>query len=168
MLFIALPGTAVSLYFLSENCATSNITLCGRAGIADSVSLNRGNHEDFSVCCAYGFKAECCKKYDDVTFGMFVEVFNYIPMFAIVNSAVFVTHGGLFHCPDVTLEELNSIKRFEFSLKDLPDGGEGALHIPREQSVEFLKQLQRDALWSDPMDSNGLINNPRGMTFTRF
>ena len=56
--------------------------------------MNRGNHEDFSVCCAYGFKSECCKKYDDVTFGMFVEIFNYIPMFAILNDKVFITHGG--------------------------------------------------------------------------
>jgi len=31
--------------------------------------LNRGNHEDFAICCAYGFQVEVYEKYDDVTFG---------------------------------------------------------------------------------------------------
>jgi hypothetical protein len=38
--------------------------------------LNRGNHEDFAICNAYGFQNECLGKYDDITFGMFVEVFQ--------------------------------------------------------------------------------------------
>jgi hypothetical protein len=51
--------------------------------IEDVVYLNRGNHEDFAICCAYGFQAECCTKYDDITFGMFVEIFHNLPLFAI-------------------------------------------------------------------------------------
>jgi serine/threonine-protein phosphatase with EF-hand domain len=126
------------------------------------VFLNRGNHEDFPICCAYGFQAECCRKYNDVTFGMFVEMFNYVPLFTIINNAVFVTHGGLFHCQDVTLAELNQIHRYDFSLKDLPEGGEAQEHIPRANRTDFLKQLQRDALWSDPADASGCFSNPRG------
>ena len=34
------------------------------------------------------------EKYDEITFGMFVEVFSYLPMFTIVNDAVMVVHGG--------------------------------------------------------------------------
>jgi hypothetical protein len=126
------------------------------------VTLNRGNHEDFAICCAYGFQAECCSKYDEVTFGMFVEVFNHLPLFAIVNERIFVLHGGLFHTPDVKLAELDLIKRTEFSLKDLPDGGDGTGSIPRSQKEDYLKQLQRDALWSDPSLSKGLSVSARG------
>ena len=39
-----------------------------------TVMLNRGNHEDYAICCVYGFQAECVEKYDEITFGMFVEV----------------------------------------------------------------------------------------------
>ena len=126
------------------------------------VTLNRGNHEDFAICCAYGFQAECCTKYDDVTFGMFVEVFNHLPLFAVVNERIFVLHGGLFHTADVKLAELNLIKRTDFSLKDIPDGGEGTDNIPRNRQDDFLKQLQRDALWSDPSRNDGLNVSARG------
>ena len=34
-----------------------------------------------------------------------------LPLFAIVNDAVFVLHGGLFHTQDATLHELNDIDR---------------------------------------------------------
>lgn len=34
----------------------------------NSVFLNRGNHEDFGLCCVYGFQKECLAKYNDVVF----------------------------------------------------------------------------------------------------
>ncbi|CAN0362006.1 unnamed protein product, partial [Ectocarpus sp. 13 AM-2016] len=34
----------------------------------NSVFLNRGNHEDFGLCCVYGFQKECLDKYNDVVF----------------------------------------------------------------------------------------------------
>jgi hypothetical protein len=43
-------------------------------------------------------------------------------MFAIVNNAVFVVHGGLFHTKNVFLSELETIKRIDFTLQDLPEG----------------------------------------------
>lgn len=126
------------------------------------VALNRGNHEDFAICCAYGFQAECIGKYDETTFGMFVEVFNHLPLFALVNKSVFVLHGGLFHTADVKLAELDMIKRTEFTLRDIPVGGDDTTHIPRNRKEDFLKQLQRDALWSDPSHTKGLAPSNRG------
>jgi serine/threonine-protein phosphatase 5 len=68
------------------------------------VCLNRGNHEDIAVCRVYGFEAEVKEKYDDLLFEMIAEVFNFIPLFSLVNKSVFVVHGGLFHTPNVDLE----------------------------------------------------------------
>ena len=81
------------------------------------VTLNRGNHEDFAICCAYGFQRECCDKYDDLVFGMFCELFRYLPLFALVNDVVFILHGGLFHA-EASLSDLNDINRSEFNLRD--------------------------------------------------
>lgn len=125
--------------------------------------LNRGNHEDYAICCVYGFQGECIGKYDEITFGMFVEVFQYLPLFTVLNKSVMVVHGGLFHSKAVHLEELDSINRSDFTLKDLPQNGESLDEIDKEtNSNEYLKQIQRDALWSDPCSANGLQLSTRG------
>ncbi len=131
-------------------------------GNPGQVVMNRGNHEDFAICCVYGFQQECCTKYDEITFGMFVEVFNWLPLFATINDSIFVLHGGLFHNKDVTLKELDCIKRTEFSLKDMPESGESLEEARRDEKEEFYKQLQRDALWSDPSTTDGLAVSNRG------
>jgi diadenosine tetraphosphatase ApaH/serine/threonine PP2A family protein phosphatase len=73
-----------------------------------------------------------------------------------------VVHGGLFHNTDVTLEELNAIDRTRFTLEDLPENGELPEPLSRENPTEFFKQLTRDALWSDPVDLDGLHESVRG------
>ena len=159
------------------------------ATTTEHVVLNRGNHEDYAICSVYGFQLECCEKYGDVIFGLFVEVFqvsdalisstavsqplcaNYalcfffiqqLPLFAVVNESVIVVHGGLFHTIDATLEELNEINRCAFSLEDLPEGGETLMPAPRAERKVFLQQLVRDALWSDPNDCAGIMTSIRG------
>jgi serine/threonine-protein phosphatase with EF-hands len=133
------------------------------AAMPDYVFLNRGNHEDHAICCVYGFQRECKEKYDELTFGMFVEVFRHIPLFACINDAVFVVHGGLFHDVNVKLSDLNDIDRTDYAAKPpvpFPDCTEGM--TPQDARKEYLKQLQRDALWSDPSDTDVLSRNQRG------
>jgi len=129
----------------------------------DVVSMNRGNHEDLPVCRVYGFENEVKAKYDDLLFEMFAEVFNYLPLFAFVNKSVFVVHGGLFHTPDIFIDELNEIVRHDYYVKPpvpYPQNIKGLK--PEDARKEFMKQLQRDALWSDPTDEEGCYLNPRG------
>ena len=130
--------------------------------ILDQVFLNRGNHEDFAVCCAYGFQIECRTKYDNITFGMFVQIFHNLPLLAIINYVVMVVHGGLFHSQDVTIDELNSINRQDFTLCDLHLDAASTDAVNKEYHDEYMRQLQRDALWSDPTLEMGLHINPRG------
>lgn len=128
-----------------------------------SVVLNRGNHEDAVVCRIYGFHMECTKKYDEHTFGMFCEVFRYLPLFTVVNNCLFVTHGGLFHDENVKLADLEQIERADYVPKPaipFPQNCEGLSEEGVRQ--EYLRQLQRDALWSDPMPEKGCELNPRG------
>ena len=139
------------------------VLLCLYAAMPQFVFLNRGNHEDHAICCVYGFQRECKEKYDELTFGMFVEVFRHLPLFAIVNDAVFVVHGGLFHDVNAKLSDLIEIDRTDYTAKPpvpYPDSIQGL--SPLDARKEYLRQLQRDALWSDPSDTDVLAKNQRG------
>ena len=112
------------------------------------VFLNRGNHEDHAICCVYGFQRECKEKYDELTFGMFAEVFRYLPLCTIVNDSLFIIHGGLFHDRGVKLDDLDEIDRSDYMPKPQVPYPHCAVGLDEEgQRKEFLKQLQRDALW---------------------
>jgi serine/threonine-protein phosphatase with EF-hands len=126
-----------------------------------SVFLNRGNHEDEPISKVYGFENECREKYDDLIFGMFAELFRFIPLFAVVNRSVFVVHGGLFHNPEATLKDLAEIDRSDYVAKPLMPYPDSSMTggVARQ---EYLKQLQRDALWSDPCIEPGIKTSSRG------
>jgi len=125
----------------------------------DVIYLNRGNHEDLAVNRVYGFESEVRYKYDSLMFDMFEEVFNHIPLFTIINRSIFVVHAGLFHTAEVTLDDLQEIDRSQFSLRsDLPSPAKS----PADARREFLFQLQRDCMWSDPTEKMGVHDSPRG------
>ena len=44
-----------------------------------------------------GFQDECIRKYDDLVFGMFAEVFRYLPLFSVVSEKIFIVHGQLVY-----------------------------------------------------------------------
>jgi diadenosine tetraphosphatase ApaH/serine/threonine PP2A family protein phosphatase/Ca2+-binding EF-hand superfamily protein len=129
----------------------------------ENVVLNRGNHEDGPINEVYGFKDECITKYDEATYDMFVELFNYLPLFTLINDSIFIVHGGLFNNKDVTLADLEKIDRSDYIAQPqvpYPECIEGL--EPALAWAEYYKQLQRDALWSDPHTEEGLIENKRG------
>ena len=125
--------------------------------------LNRGNHEEYTICQVYGFQNEVKRKYDDLTFSMFVEVFRYLPIVTIVEEQVCVLHGGLFHRDGVTLEDLGRVPRIDY----VPKPTEVPINYmeiedPNEREQWFLAELNRDALWSDPVQEDVCEPNPRG------
>jgi len=127
------------------------------------VALNRGNHEDLPVCRVYGFESEVKEKYDELLFEMFAEVFNHLPLCTIINDTIFVVHGGLFHTPAVSIQDLQAIERTDYFVKPPVPYPQNTKGMNAEDArKEFLKQLQRDALWSDPTDEVGCFLNPRG------
>jgi diadenosine tetraphosphatase ApaH/serine/threonine PP2A family protein phosphatase len=145
-------GLEVACIILAFHCAAPR-----------QVFLNRGNHEDFAICNAYGFQVEVFDKYDEVTFSMFMEVFQQIPLCAVINEAIFIVHGGLFHKEETLLSEIESIRRDDFTLLDMPEGGESIVPVDKNtNNAEYMKQLQRDMLWSDPRPDNGIQASARG------
>ena len=62
---------------------------------ADSFFLLRGNHECEKLTALYGFQMECRQRYGSKVWQCFLNVFNYLPVAAIISDSVFCVHGGL-------------------------------------------------------------------------
>jgi len=104
--------------------------------------LHRGNHESITMNRMYGFEGEVVHKYSKKVFDMFTDVFNHLPLSAVLNNKVIILHGGLFSKPGVTLEDIRKVNR----VRQPPDEG-----------------LMCEMLWSDPQPFPGLAPNKRGV-----
>jgi serine/threonine-protein phosphatase 5 len=93
----------------------------------------------------YGFEGEVKAKYDDTVMSIFSEVFNLLPLAAVLQDTVFIVHGGLSCEPNVTLEDIEAVTRN----REPPEGG-----------------LMSDLLWSDPQPGPGKSPSKRGIGFS--
>ncbi|KAI8895547.1 Metallo-dependent phosphatase-like protein [Globomyces pollinis-pini] len=108
----------------------------------DAVYLTRGNHEADDMNRVYGFEGEVKHKYSELTFKLFSNVFNGIPIGNLIMNKILVIHGGLFSSDDVTLADLRKIDRFK------QPGSTG---------------LMCELLWSDPQVLPGRSPSKRGV-----
>lgn len=100
-----------------------------------SLVLLRGNHEWRNMTQHFTFREEAIKKYDEDVYKLVMEVFDAMPLAAIVNKKYFAVHGGI--SPDLKkLENLEKINRF----KEPPTEG-----------------IFWDLLWSDPLDDQAAL-----------
>ena len=105
------------------------------------IYLTRGNHESTEITQLYGFYDECLQKFGNANvWKMFTELFNYLPLSAIIDNKILCLHGGL--SPDIqTIDEIRKLDR----KRDVPSSG-----------------AMCDLLWSDPEDRSGWGVSPRG------
>lgn len=105
------------------------------------IYLTRGNHESTEITQLYGFYDECVQKFGNPNvWKLFTDLFNYLPISAIVDNKIFCLHGGL--SPDIeTIDEIRKLDR----RRDVPSNG-----------------AMCDLLWSDPEERTGWGVSPRG------
>ena len=107
------------------------------------VHLLRGNHESSVTNRIYGFYDECKRRYNVRLWRNFTELFNFLPVAALIDEKILCMHGGL--SPDLrNFTSINDISR----PTDIPDTG-----------------LLCDLLWSDPdKDVLEFDENDRGVS----
>lgn len=115
-----------------------------------TIHLLRGNHECRLMTQSLNFGAECLEKYDQEIYDLFIELFNFLPLSAVINGKFIAVHAGI--SPQLrNIQNINNFDRFD--------------EIPRSG-------LMCDILWSDPFEkventyaNNFKPNSNRGCSF---
>ena len=84
------------------------------------------------------------RKYGSVNVWRYcTEIFDFLPLAAIIDEQIFCVHGGLSPCFD-TLDEIKTIDRKQ--------------EVPHDGAM-------CDLMWSDPEEISGWSMSPRGAGF---
>ncbi|KAJ5626313.1 hypothetical protein N7510_002622 [Penicillium lagena] len=104
------------------------LLLCYKLKYPETFFLLRGNHECANISRIYGFYDECKRRCNIKIWKTFIDVFNCLPIAAVVAEKIFCVHGGLSPC----LSDMNDIRNLARPT-EVPGQG-----------------LLTDLLWSDP------------------
>lgn len=109
----------------------------------NNITILRGNHEFSDLNDKYGFRSEVLSIYhDDEIWIKINEVFNYLPIAAVIDEEKFCVHGGI-------ARGLDSLKKIEIA------------EIPL--TPENVPNLIKSLLWSDPCKQTQIFDdNQRG------
>jgi serine/threonine-protein phosphatase 2A catalytic subunit len=124
---------------------TASLLVCLKVRYPERVFILRGNHESRQITTVYGFYDECVRKYGNANvWKMFTDLFDYLPLTALIDEQIFCLHGGLSPSID-TLDHIRQLDRVQ--------------EVPHEGPM-------CDLLWSDPDDRRGWGISPRGAGYT--
>lgn len=121
------------------------LLLCYKIIYPRNFFLLRGNHECQTISKTYGFFDECKRKYNIKMWKKFIDVFNCMPVAALIEERIFCMHGGI--SPHMNyIEDVLKIKK--------------PCEIPEEG-------IMCDLLWADPDDEyrDGWNENTRGASY---
>lgn len=120
---------------------TFSLLLAYKVKYPDRFFMLRGNHECSQVNQMYGFYEELLNRFGHAgPYKMCNEIFNLLPMAAVIDNKIFCVHGGL--SPEVkSLEQIALLER--------------------RQEIQSNGAIS-DLCWSDPDDIPGWGINQRG------
>ena len=120
---------------------TLQYLLCLKLKYQGRITLLRGNHESRQICFSYGFYEEITRKYGNANpWRYFNDLFDYLPIAAIIEGKIFCVHGGLSPLIS-TVDQIRLINRKQ--------------EIPHEGAY-------CDLMWSDPDDIEAWVVSQRG------
>ena len=106
--------------------------------------LLRGNHENSSMNRFYGFYDECIKNFSIRIWKCISDIFNCLPLVALIDDKIFCCHGGI----PKDLNSLEQIKKIERPI-DIPENGlicELVWSDPNSESENFEKSNRNAGL----------------------
>lgn len=110
------------------------VLLAAKLCNADAMHILRGNHESLIMMKNYGFLQEVLTKYDKEVFVKCVALFTVLPLGAVLEDSVFITHGGISQLmANASIADLNAI--------DL-----------KLDNFDKNSGIATEMMWSDPMD----------------
>ncbi len=109
----------------------------------NQIHLLRGNHEDRWINSIFGFHTECEHRMNEnsdnpIVFNSFNDLFDRLPLAAIVNDTVLCVHGGI----GSSISSISDIEKIKRPLEII------------HEVTNIDQQLVIDILWSDPTDSD--------------
>jgi serine/threonine-protein phosphatase PP1 catalytic subunit len=111
-----------------QSLETICLLLAYKIQYPENFFILRGNHESAGINRIYGFYDECKRRYSIKLWKTFSDVFNCLPVSALVDEKILCMHGGL--SPELqSLQQIADLQR----PCDVPNVG-----------------LMCDLLWSDP------------------
>lgn len=124
---------------------TITLLLLFKIRYPERLFILRGNHESRQITQVYGFYDECVRKYGTSTvWTALTDLFDYLPLTAVVAEEIFCLHGGLSPQID-SLAHVQNLQR----VQEVPHDG-----------------AMCDLLWSDPESKDGWGQSPRGAGYT--
>ncbi|EGG21286.1 putative protein serine/threonine phosphatase [Cavenderia fasciculata] len=125
---------------------TISLLSCLKLRYPSRITLLRGNHESRQITQVYGFYGECSRKYGNANvWRYFTEMFDYLPVAAIIDDSIYCVHGGLSPSA-LSIDQIRVLDRFQ--------------EVPHEGPLA-------DLMWSDPdPDRDGFVESQRGAGYT--
>ena len=95
-----------------------SLLCCLKLRYPSRITLLRGNHESRQTTQVYGFYSDCMKKYGSAAvWQYFTDMFDYIPIAALIDGRIFCVHAGLspsLHSVDQVCCGLLSRQKMQF------------------------------------------------------
>lgn len=89
---------------------TVTLLVCLKVRFKDRITILRGNHESRQITQVYGFYDECLRKYGNANvWKYFTDLFDLLPLTAVIEGKVFCLHGGL----SPSLDSLDQIRQLD-------------------------------------------------------